>query len=259
MTLPILCGTDFSPLAQHTARLAYTLARRLTAPFYLLHVADDPEAAEGRLQNAAEALGEGVRAEVLTGNPDEALVDRARALDAGLLMVGSLGRRSLSDWLLGSTAERVVRCSTVPSLVVRDPERIFGWLEGSSPLRVMLAVSRDGSVENALQWLERVSQVGPVETFAVQVSGGSHLNEEWFQAEVDRLHLYTGLPRTACHVEVAQWPVEEHLITLAQRESADLIVMGTHLRTGLERLWRGSVSMAVLRRARLSVACVPQA
>lgn len=246
---PILCGTDFSPLAESASGLAQGLAGRLGVPFYRVHVHDSTSPVPTHEDQPG--------LECLQGYPDEALVERAQQMGASLLVVGSLGRRSLGDWLLGSTAERVVRCSTVPTLVVRQPERLAAWANGQRPLRVMLAVCQDGSVEPALKWLERFSQVGSVSPFAVQVSGGPHLNDAWFEAETERLHLYTGFPRAECQIEVAQWAVEEHLITAAERNQADLILMGTHLRSGLERLWRGSVSMAVLRRATISVACAP--
>ncbi len=257
MSEVVLCGTDFSPLAQETARLTLSLAEKMGAQLRLIHVADEPGASQARLQAAAAELGSQVEAEVLAGHPDEVLVERARALKAQLLVVGSLGRRSLSDWLLGSTAERVVRSCPIPSLVVRKPECLAAWLKGERPLKVMLAVSLDGSVLGALKWLDSLARVGPVERFAVQVSGGANLDEEWLEEETGRLQAYTGLTRAECRVEVAQWPVEEHLITLAEREQVDLIVMGTHLRSGLERLWKGSVSMAVLQRAPMSVACIP--
>lgn len=43
----------------------------------------------------------------------------------------------------------------------------------------------------------------------------------------------------------------------AEEHNADLIVMGTHGRTGLLHLLMGSVAESVLRRARVPVLCVP--
>jgi nucleotide-binding universal stress UspA family protein len=47
-------------------------------------------------------------------------------------------------------------------------------------------------------------------------------------------------------------PADE-IVALAEQEKADLIVMGTHGRTGLGRLLMGSVAEAVVRRARCPV------
>ncbi len=46
------------------------------------------------------------------------------------------------------------------------------------------------------------------------------------------------------------------LIEVAQREGADLIVMGSHGRTGLKRLWLGSVAEAVVQEATVPVLIV---
>ena len=52
-------------------------------------------------------------------------------------------------------------------------------------------------------------------------------------------------------------PTDAHLFELAYREQADLVVVGTHRRQGLERLRFGSVSRSVLHRATVTVAVVP--
>ncbi len=49
----------------------------------------------------------------------------------------------------------------------------------------------------------------------------------------------------------------ERLVQLAQDERADLIVVGSHERGALARLWEQSVSRGALRAARCSVVCVP--
>jgi nucleotide-binding universal stress UspA family protein len=51
--------------------------------------------------------------------------------------------------------------------------------------------------------------------------------------------------------------VDVHLVDLARAAQADLLVVGTHQRHGLERWTKGSVSRGVLRHAPMSVACVP--
>jgi nucleotide-binding universal stress UspA family protein len=48
-----------------------------------------------------------------------------------------------------------------------------------------------------------------------------------------------------------------HLVGMASDEAADLIVVGTHQRSGIAQLWHGSVSRGVLHEAPMSVACVP--
>ncbi|MFI5360943.1 MAG: universal stress protein [Elusimicrobiota bacterium] len=56
---------------------------------------------------------------------------------------------------------------------------------------------------------------------------------------------------------VRGWPAAS-LLELARPERADLMVMGTHGYSGLDRLLTGSVSEAVIRRARIPVLAVPE-
>jgi nucleotide-binding universal stress UspA family protein len=51
---------------------------------------------------------------------------------------------------------------------------------------------------------------------------------------------------------------DEHLIALAEHAEVDLLVVGSHQRSRIDRLWRGSVSRGVLLFAPLSVASVPR-
>jgi len=53
----------------------------------------------------------------------------------------------------------------------------------------------------------------------------------------------------ACHVEVATGHPAEEIVRRAEQAKANLIVMGTHGRTGLAHVVRGSVAEAVVRHA----------
>jgi universal stress protein A len=54
-----------------------------------------------------------------TGTPYQAIVDTAKALKAGLIVMSTHGRTGMKHLLLGSTAERVVRTATCPVLTMR--------------------------------------------------------------------------------------------------------------------------------------------
>jgi nucleotide-binding universal stress UspA family protein len=76
------------------------------------------------LQTAASSHGaSGVPiATVLTaGIPWEQILRTAKELKAGLIVIGSRGLRGLPRALLGSTAERVVRYSSVPVMTFHAP------------------------------------------------------------------------------------------------------------------------------------------
>ena len=65
----------------------------------------------------------GVLAENVAGRVADVIVRQARKQRAGLIVLGTHGRRGLSRMLMGSDAELVVRYSSVPVLLVRAPGR----------------------------------------------------------------------------------------------------------------------------------------
>jgi nucleotide-binding universal stress UspA family protein len=69
-----------------------------------------------------------------------------------------------------------------------------------------------------------------------------------------------GLTAAAVHLEVAEgWSIPQQILVAADRLNADLIVLGTHGRTGIRRALVGSVAEEVLRHARRPVLVIPQA
>jgi nucleotide-binding universal stress UspA family protein len=59
---------------------------------------------------------------VVWGNPVEQILAQADEKNCDLIVMGTHGRGSLADAMIGSTARRVVRRSKKPVLVVRLPE-----------------------------------------------------------------------------------------------------------------------------------------
>jgi nucleotide-binding universal stress UspA family protein len=65
-------------------------------------------------------LGASVRTEVREGNPADEIIDCARAIDAGLLIMNTHGLSGISRWVFGSVTDRVLRGAPCPVLLVRD-------------------------------------------------------------------------------------------------------------------------------------------
>ena len=60
-----------------------------------------------------------IQIEVAIGDPSTQIVDYAKELEADLIVMPSHGRKGVSRFLLGSVAERVVRLSPCPVLVLK--------------------------------------------------------------------------------------------------------------------------------------------
>ena len=140
----ILYATDYSESSVPACDYALTLARLAGAEVHVLHVIGEfvdrrksqiqPEAMailerEVELQAVKEmdAFCRGkfdeevhYQTEVVMGIPFQEILKRAESLPADLIVVGTHGRTGLEHVLVGSTAERLVRRSTIPVLTVRS-------------------------------------------------------------------------------------------------------------------------------------------
>ncbi|XVH31965.1 universal stress protein [Haloferacaceae archaeon DSL9] len=140
-------ATDGSDSAQRALRLAIALARDTGATLDIVHVVDtrvdydndiirpdvladalerDGEAIVEAAAAAADAAGLVAETTVAFGTPSEQLLSRATSVDADLILVGRHGSPGLKQALLGSTADAVVRLSSIPVVLcptdIADPE-----------------------------------------------------------------------------------------------------------------------------------------
>ena len=145
MIKKILCPVDFSGGSDKAVAKAEELAKALDAEIELVHayqlpmlalpdapvtvspafIAEVTSSAERALSQVCEAVrARGLRAttKLLQGYPAEVIVERAREINADLIVLGTHGRGGVQRFLLGSTAERVVRTATVPVLTVHVAE-----------------------------------------------------------------------------------------------------------------------------------------
>ena len=290
--MTVLCATDLSPYAHGAARAAAAIAKRMGAPLKLLHVVDEIGAEQDFLNttvydnlrslvdNEAASLARefGIEVEpiVTPGFADETAVAVADDTHASLLVVGSLGRRKQHRWLVGSVAERIVQGSSTPVLVVRDAARIEAWARGERSLKVMVGVEVSPSSRPALRFVESLRAIGPCDVTVVMVA--------WPQAEHARLGVPPPMPldslnpgikgpllrdlhdfvgtlsgpgTTSFEVRPGWGRVDTHLASRATDTDPDVVVVGTHRRAGIARVWHGSVSRGVLMDAPGNVACVP--
>jgi nucleotide-binding universal stress UspA family protein len=79
-----------------------------TAEYYL---------AETKAKLTKEGLK--VEAKVLTGRPAETITDFAKRNKVDLIALATHGRSGISRWVFGSVADRLVRSSSVPILLIR--------------------------------------------------------------------------------------------------------------------------------------------
>ena len=282
----ILVPVDFSPDADQAVADAIEIARSADAEIDLLHVwrtpiqAGLPEAGlvpidavdairkadEEKLNaQAASIRDQGVRcnAHLIDGIAWHEIVEAVASFHADLIVVGTRGRTGLKHLVMGSVAERVTRHASCPVLTVKaDASR-----GGIRPEVVLVPTDFSPTARQALKLAEEVAAAMgpsrlilahayyvPVELEMLISSEGSADDgrllgriSEAAAAELERI--LEDLQEAGMSVEyVARHGSPERVIAdLATENQADLIVMGTHGRTGVSRMLMGSVAEYVVR------------
>jgi len=277
-----MCPTDFSPGSQHAAQLAARVAASSGAELVLVHVWHVPMLAYGgadpfpaeviermikdkerKLAAAtreAEALGvQRVSSQFLTGAPWSQIVEALGADEAfDVVVTGTHGRTGLARMLLGSVAERVTRHAPCSVLVARPGG------EASTFSHVLCPIDFSESSRAALDHAAELAAPGgagitllhvielPI-TYNDELSMADFLEgieqrsrgllDDW----ADELRGRTSAPVTV-ELRVGS-PVMQTLDVLDNDPSFDLIVVGSHGRTGLSRALLGSVAEKLVRHA----------
>jgi nucleotide-binding universal stress UspA family protein len=227
--------------------------------------------------------------------PAETIVGHARTADADVIVLGTHGRSGIVHLLGGSVAEEVVRTAPCPVLTVKCARRdlMLGDLPGdpnrmTPDLRVALsrilvptdfsetsaaAVRYGVAVARALDAKLHVLHVEPRHDLETMVEGelvvekslegmgaanppqnaarellGTILTEQE-RTDVQAEYVLRASGQGGPHVEIVQY---------AQERGIDLIVMGTHGRSGVAHMLMGSVAEKVVRKAPCPVLTVRQ-
>jgi universal stress protein A len=155
----ILCPTDFSEPSQYATRFAIALGGKLGASIFVVHVHHPilplastletsgpwvyPDLLERLAQAAQQSLSQWLerfsdanvplKGLVVEGAPTHQVIQKtAEEVGAQLLVIGTHGRTGLTRFLLGSVAEKVIRCSDIPVTAVPAPAPITETDEDAS-------------------------------------------------------------------------------------------------------------------------------
>lgn len=138
----ILFPADLTEQSDKVAEYALMLARQNRAALTVLHVVDMSHEAAGfyiphlsfdkiekELISAAEAIMrkyitknfrgyKKIEAKVVTGEPYSAILKAIKTGSPDLVLMGSSGRKGVDKFFFGSTADRVIKKSNCPILII---------------------------------------------------------------------------------------------------------------------------------------------
>lgn len=277
----ILLPTDFSTCATRAQQYALMLARTLGAVLHVVHIAEPPPLSSsvqqtawwGRAQaragasmhrawNAMPTEGIQVIRTVQPGTEGRTtaadLIAYAQTCEADLIVMGTHGRRGLNRLLVGSVTEDVMRGAPCPVLAVREDR-------ASTVALNALLVPLDLSEQSLEAWRYgrtlaaacdarlTLLHVTDAELLPATLSVRPYvprLGREvaaWTRNEAERLVQEAQEAGIAASYVLASG--DPGAVICQQAQQADLVVMTSHGRAGLDRLLMGSVAETVMHKA----------
>jgi len=290
----IICTTDFSDASNYAVPFAVALAREMGARLYVSHVIDLSAATMygeavvdlTELQNRIKKFAQEETARIVGAEPVdwEPLISVGHVADelgrlaqeqgADLVVAATHGRSGLKRLILGSVTERLIRTLPCPLLVVQSPEAGLAQ-PGSREVRFKrLLVGCDFSPDSelAVEFGFHLARRFQAELHLVHVIVPSVLEElikpagPQKEARPDvRAELKTrlaalaageGRSGTSTMTALLAGDPPEELVKYAALHETDLMILGVRGRTLAEKLFVGSTTDRVVRRAPCPVLAV---
>ncbi|WBL22031.1 universal stress protein [Zunongwangia sp. HRR-M8] len=263
----ILVPTDFSEIAKNALKSAAKIATKFNADIYLLHMLDLPlHLADPVLQNnenIPEALyfmklahqqfskikhmdflkNINIHEAVQFNYAFKGITEFAKNNECDLIVMGSHGSSGYKEMFIGSNAEKVVRESEIPVLVVKKEVSDFNIKK--------FVLATDADLDNKKTLLKAVHFAKLFETelhllfvntpnnFTTTKQAYADLEEFLEEIKLNNIekHIYNDVS------------IEKGILNFAEKFNADLIGIITHGRKGLSHFFNGSISEDLINHA----------
>jgi nucleotide-binding universal stress UspA family protein len=283
----LLVPLDGSRLAEAVLPAAAYLAQRLNASVKLVHFVekDAPKEIHGErhLTNNEEACAylEEVAKRAFppaiavmchvhtteTSSVPRSIVDHVGELASDLILMCTHGQGGLRSWVFGSIAQQVIAVGACPVLLIRpkDPETPPAFICQN------ILIPLDGNPDHE-QVIPMAVELAPILSAAVHLVRAVHTRET---LSGERAALSTLLPgTTSALLDLAQHSADDYLqgpmtqlenagvavttrvqrgepaqviARTAEEIDADLIILGTHGKAGMDAFWEGSITPKIAR------------
>ena len=277
----ILIATDFSTRSDRALRRGFLLAHQASANIILLHVVDDDqprqivEAHRSETTTLLDELCKTARdkdrlnceTRVVIGDPFQGIAQASEDLRADIVLLGPHRRQLLRDIFLGTTAERTIRASAKPVLMAN------GFPTGQYRT-VLIAMDFSACSVAAAQAAKHLGLLEQSRTISLHVmdetTGPLALaslpmqevrlrqmqEEERTHERLSELMAKIGVGGSVHVMRPKEESTPMAIHSWGKTLNADLIVVGTHGRSGLQKWMLGSVAEGVLAHATADVLAV---
>ncbi|RYH73516.1 MULTISPECIES: universal stress protein [Meridianimaribacter] len=266
----ILVPTDFSKEAENALKVAAQLAKKENSEIYLLHMLELPlqevdamsshsalpeamffmKLAHQKFENLMASdylegitVHETVKSDTNFGN----IIDKCHELNIDLIVMGSHGASGFKEMFVGSNAEKVVRTSDIPVLVIKNEHTSFNVKNF-----VFASDFKNDNKETYKQATDFASAFGSkihllmvntANTFTTTAKAKERILDFIKDYEFDNytLNIYNDTT------------VESGILNFSKDIDADLIGISTHGRQGIAHFFNGSISEDLVNHAKRPV------
>ena len=195
---------------------------------------------EQRLTELCESIAPGrAKPEIRVGTPHDELVQLSTSVGADIIVVGRQDLSS-SGWArVGVTAQRVLRKSAIPILLVAG-------VQDHSPDRLLIAIDESGMTGDVLRWgafLTKNFSAKATVMHAAGVDVSVDDDDEWITGEMEKLSIERLMEQRV--TRTAMRPAES-IIAEARSIQSELIVIGSRGAGDAHQMLFGSVAESVL-------------
>ncbi len=263
----LLLSTDGSEFSEGAIREAINLAKTCSSRLFAVSVVEvnpEFEALAPQLVEKVEketrqhlesvksrAAGEGVECEIIAHQGEEPykyIVEEAAKNRVDMIIMGRRGRSGLKRLMLGSVAAKVIGHAPCNVLIAPRAARV---------VCKNILIATDGSRYSdaaSMQSIGIAKRLGS-SLFAVSVAHSDAELQET-RDNVNRVKELAGREGIKVETLTPTGRPYEAIVDAARQMNADLIVVGSHGRTGIERLLMGSVTERVIGHADCAVLVV---
>jgi len=263
----ILVPTDFSDQANAAVNLAIDIAEKFNAEIHLIHIMAIP--IDWPRQNNDEKLypdiskninqktrkldilkndvidaGVACNSLILFNEDQSGIANYAQKNLVDLIVMGSKGSSGLKELVVGSNAEKAIRFAKCPVMIIKTPVLL------RNVKKILFATDLNSSQNEIAQLAKKWSENLSSELIISKLN----THYRW----VDSLKFVEEIESFASENEIDNFTakiydtdyLEDGIVKCAEEVDADMIIMGTHQRTGLAHIIAGSVAEDVANHAK---------
>ncbi|NER09613.1 Nucleotide-binding universal stress protein, UspA family [Muriicola jejuensis] len=265
----IIVPVDFSEQSEYALKVAASLARKQKAEILVLHMLElneamitssegfHPEQTVFLLKLAEKRLGEFLNKAYLKGIKITPVIkhfkvfgevnDIAEKHNADMIIMGSHGSDGLKEIFVGSNAEKVVRYSEIPVLVVKSELPDFKIDDF-----VFACNFKSESLSAFQKAREFASKLGAkLHMVYINTPGDDFLST---QDAYEKINKYLEMAGAGQEVTIYNdYSVEKGVLNFSESIHADLIGIPTHGRKGLSHFFMGSIGEDITNHSKVPV------